>query len=147
MSTNAPQLTPQQAALNDAIGFLKGCIAALNAYLIKNANNMDDPTPLQDCVQELQNLQVSLTLASIFIGVDVHQQDLDDLKAISKKLKQQLDTIDVDIARAKQVIAIGIAALALVKSLIPAIDPTALAAAVRQAGAALKPVKAPGSTG
>jgi thiamine monophosphate synthase len=88
-----------------------------------------------------------LTLASIFIGVDVHQQDLDDLKAISKKLKQQLDTIDVDIARAKQVIAIGIAALALVKSLIPAIDPAALAAAVRQAGAALKPVKAPGSTG
>jgi hypothetical protein len=42
---------------------------------------------------------------------------------------------------------IGIAALALVKSLIPAIDPAALAAAVRQAGAALKPVKAPGSTG
>jgi hypothetical protein len=136
-----PALDPKQRALGEAIIALKACIAKLQEYLNDNIGNMDDPDSLEATILELQNEQVKLTLASIDIGLG-KQSDLDALETVSKQLKSKLDEIDKDIARAAQVIALGIAILAVVKAAVPAIDPGALAAAVKQAGSALKAPKA-----
>jgi hypothetical protein len=133
----SPILTPQQQALGQALVSIDAAVDLLDTYSVTNANNMADPAPLENAITSLQQLEVQLTVQSIALGT-AQQSDLDALKSVTSRLKSKLDDIDTDVARAQQVVAIGSALLAVAQSLIPAIDPAALAAALKQAGTALK---------
>jgi hypothetical protein len=136
MATNSPA-TPDQIALARALVSLKGIIVGLDAYLLNNANNLDDPEPLRQAVAALDAARDDLALTAIVIGLDAKQKDFDDLSTASAMLKGKLDQIDQAVAAIKEVVAIASAALAIVGSLVPAIDPMALEAAIKQARAAV----------
>jgi hypothetical protein len=132
-----PPLTPQQQASAAVIAAIESCRQALMKYYNANVNAMDNAASFAECIQQLGDLQVQLTVQTIAAGLSA--ADARTLEGVSQQLEDRLNQIDTNVAKAAQVIAIGNAVLAIAGALVPAIDPVALAAAVQQGQQALQP--------